>query len=50
MDTKLHESESSKDYLNKSFLEELSYKLWSTKGSRFEANKRFIKKSNISRP
>ncbi|GAA3769609.1 hypothetical protein GCM10022423_23830 [Flavobacterium ginsengiterrae] len=27
-----------KDYLNKTFLEELNYKIWSTKGSRFNAS------------
>lgn len=40
-----------KEYLEKSFLEELSYKIWSTKGSRFEADKRLTiisKMSNIS--
>ncbi|WP_336690080.1 MULTISPECIES: SLATT domain-containing protein [unclassified Chryseobacterium] len=41
----------SKQYLEKSFLEELSYKIWSTKGARFEADKRLSivsKMSNIS--
>lgn len=41
----------SKQYLEKSFLEELNYKIWSTKGSRFEADKRLTiisKMSNIS--
>lgn len=40
-----------KAYLEKSFLEELSYKIWSTKGARFEADKRLTiisKTSNIS--
>lgn len=27
------------DYLDKTFLEELNYKIWSTKGARFHANK-----------
>lgn len=41
----------SKAYLEKSFLEELNYKIWSTKGVRFEADKRLktiSKMSNIS--
>ncbi|MBE9577416.1 SLATT domain-containing protein [Flavobacterium proteolyticum] len=41
----------SKEYLEKSFLEELSYKIWSTKGARFQADKRLTvisKMSNIS--
>ena len=41
----------SKSYLEKSFLEELNYKIWSTKGVRFEADKRLkiiSKMSNIS--
>jgi|SRR5690606_10256631 len=41
----------SKQYLEKSFLEELNYKIWSTKGARFEADKRLTiisKMSNIS--
>lgn len=41
----------SKQYLEKSFLEELSYKLWSTKGARFRADRRLTtisKMSNIS--
>ncbi len=40
-----------KQYLEKSFLEELNYKIWSTKASRFNADKRLKKKamfSNIS--
>ncbi len=31
------------DYLDKTFLEELNYKVWSTKGSRFNASTRLIK-------
>ncbi|CAC9975375.1 hypothetical protein FLAPXU55_03088 [Flavobacterium panici] len=41
----------SKAYLEKSFLEELSYKIWSTKGTRFRASIRLTtisKMSNIS--
>lgn len=41
----------SKTYLEKSFLEELSYKIWSTKGARFRADRRLTtisKMSNIS--
>ncbi len=41
----------SKSYLEKSFLEELNYKIWSTKGARFEADKRLkiiSRMSNIS--
>lgn len=41
----------SKEYLEKSFLEELNYKIWSTKGARFKADRRLTtisKMSNIS--
>lgn len=38
----------SKEYLEKSFIEELNYKIWSTKGTRFEADKRLTRISNIS--
>jgi hypothetical protein len=38
----------SKEYLEKSFLEELNYKIWSTKGARFEAGKRLTKTSKMS--
>jgi len=38
----------SKQYLEKSFLEELNYKIWSTKGARFEADKRLTIKSKMS--
>lgn len=38
----------SKNYLDKSFLEELSYKVWTTKGARFEADKRLTKTSRMS--
>ena len=38
----------SKQYLEKSFLEELNYKIWSTKGARFEADKRLSIISKMS--
>lgn len=38
----------SKKYLEKSFLEELNYKIWSTKGARFEADKRLTIISKMS--
>jgi uncharacterized membrane protein len=37
-----------KDYLNKTFLEELSNKFWSTKGARFCADKRLLHISDLS--
>lgn len=37
-----------KEYLEKSFLEELNYKIWSTKGARFEADKRLTTISKVS--
>ncbi len=37
-----------KEYLTKTFLEELNHKLWSTKGSRFKANKRLLITNNLS--
>lgn len=37
-----------KDYLDKTFLEELNYKIWSTKGARFKANERLIHISHLS--
>ena len=37
-----------KDYLEKTFLEELNYKIGSTEGSRFNANKRLLEISRIS--
>lgn len=37
-----------KDHLNKSFLEELSHKLWNTKGARFRANRRLLTKDSLS--
>jgi SMODS and SLOG-associating 2TM effector domain family 5 len=42
------EGKSYKDYLNKTFLEELNYKIWSTKGSRFNASNRLIKTAQLS--
>ena len=42
------EGKTYKDYLNKTFLEELNYKIWSTKGSRFNASTRLIKISRLS--
>lgn len=41
-------SKSYKDYLEKSFLEELNYKIWTTKGSRFNANKRLLSIARLS--
>ncbi|UMB61155.1 SLATT domain-containing protein [Lutibacter sp. A80] len=37
-----------KKYLEKSFLEELNYKIWSTKASRFNADKRLKLKAKLS--
>ena len=37
-----------KKYLEKSFLEELNYKIWSTKASRFNADKRLKIKAKLS--
>ncbi|WP_298427370.1 SLATT domain-containing protein [uncultured Kordia sp.] len=37
-----------KKYLEKSFLEELNYKIWSTKGARFKADKRLRAKAKLS--
>ncbi|TYA78443.1 SLATT domain-containing protein [Seonamhaeicola marinus] len=51
MATNIIDFEGSKDYLEKSFLEELNYKIWSTRSSRFNADKRLktrAKLSNIS--
>lgn len=36
------------DYLHKTFLEELSYKLWTTKGARFNASSRLNKQASLS--
>lgn len=37
-----------KDHLNKTFLEELGYKLWNTKGVRFAASQRLLLKHSLS--
>src|ERR1700744_5344546 len=37
-----------KDHLNKTLLEELNYKIWSTRGARFNASKRLLVKDNLS--
>lgn len=42
------EGKTHKDYLDKTFLEELNYKIWSTKGSRFNASTRLTKISRLS--
>lgn len=42
------EGKTYKDYLDKTFLEELNYKLWSTKGIRFGASTRLTKTSQLS--
>jgi hypothetical protein len=44
----LEKKKSYKDYLDKTYLEELNYKIWSTKGSRFNANKRLLKVADLS--
>ncbi|PSK98314.1 SLATT domain-containing protein [Cecembia rubra] len=36
------------DYLDKTYLEELNYKIWSTKGARFNASHRLLKISQLS--
>ncbi len=38
----------SKDHLNKTLLEELNYKVWSTRGARFNASKRLLIKNDLS--
>lgn len=42
------EDEAPASYLTKGFLEELNYKLWSTKGSRFNSDKRLRRKGKAS--
>ncbi|MCT3734737.1 SLATT domain-containing protein [Elizabethkingia anophelis] len=37
-----------RDYLNKTFLEELNYKIWITKGCRFNASSRLIRTGKLS--
>lgn len=44
----MEKKKSFKDYLDKTFLEELNYKVWSTKGSRFNANKRLLRIADLS--
>ena len=46
MDLKINKNY--KDYLEKTFLEELNYKIWITKGSRFNADKRLLLISKLS--
>lgn len=41
-------SKSYLDYMDKTFLEELNYKIWSTKGARFNASERLIKQAKLS--
>lgn len=38
----------SKAYLEKSFLEELNHKVWTTKGARFKADERLMKTAKVS--
>lgn len=45
---KISRDEAPGDYLSKSFLEELNYKMWSTKGARFNCDKRLRVKGNAS--
>jgi len=40
--------EKHKDHLNKTFLEDLALKVWSTKGARFKANKRLLVMADLS--
>lgn len=44
----MENKKSYKDYLDKTFLEELNYKIWSTKGSRFNVNKRLLRIKSLS--
>ena len=48
MEVKENKFPSYKDHLNKTFLEELNYNLWVTKGTRFQAHHRLISKNNKS--
>jgi hypothetical protein len=48
MEKKSTEKSSPEGYLNKSFLEELNFKLWSTKAARFNCDQRLRKKGNVS--
>lgn len=36
------------DYIDKTFLEELNYKIWSTKGARFQAHERLTQTAKLS--
>lgn len=47
-DTKKKKIPKSREYLEKTFLEELNHKIWCTKGARFSADARFKKKSKMS--
>lgn len=48
MSEKTNQFTGPKEYLEKSFLEELNYKIWSTKASRFNADKRLKTKAKLS--
>ncbi|WP_297332726.1 SLATT domain-containing protein [Flavobacterium sp.] len=48
MDNRTEKHSPQKSYLEKSFLEELNYKIWSTKGARFFADKRLKSKAKMS--
>lgn len=42
-ETQKRKTPKSKEYLEKTFLEELNHKIWCTKGARFSADARFKK-------
>ena len=44
----MNQKRSYRDYLNKTFLEELNYKIWTTKGCRFNSSSRLIKTGKLS--
>lgn len=48
MSDELNQLPQNKEYLEKSFLEELNYKIWTTKGARFYADKRLKSKAKMS--
>ena len=48
MEPVIEKKKSYLDYLEKTFLEELNYKIWSTKGARFNASERLLKISRLS--
>ena len=48
MKKKNEENDALGDYLSKSFFEELNYKMWSTKGARFNCDKRLRTKGKTS--